>query len=118
MAAKRLTAAEGLQGMALAWGRRGNGVAAEGTQHDADHERVGRELPVLDAHPGADRLQGHVDGPGQPGRVRWLDDLVVSGPQRQPRGTPGRGILQRGQQGAARYELLARGGALPRDERR
>jgi len=81
----------------------------EGTQHDSDDERGGGQLAVPNGYTGADRLQRDVHRAGKAGRIGRLNDLVVSGPQGQPRRPGGRGgVLQAVQHGAAGHEFLAR----------
>src|ERR1051326_8821067 len=104
--------AEMLKGTAVGRAGQGNGGGAQGAQDDADDERGGGKLTVPDRGAGADRLERDVHRAGQPGRVRRLDDLVVGGPQGQPRraGGPG-GALEAVQHGAAGNEFLAGGRA-------
>src|SRR5690348_1844801 len=82
---------EVLERTAVGGAGRRDGGAAQGAQDDSDDERGGGQLAVPDRGSGADRLQRDVDRAGQPGRVGRLDDLVVGGPQGQPRRPGGRG---------------------------
>jgi hypothetical protein len=73
--------AEGLQGRAVTGVRGREVVAGQRAQDEADDERRGGQLAVLNVRPRANGLERHVHRTGEPRRIWRLHRLVIGSPQ-------------------------------------